>query len=83
MKETIVCTRVEFKLSARHSDDNGVESLMKCLLAFLEERKRGGSKNKLRKCTATSGAGSASFWFVFSLGEFHIRKSTDLHAMKT
>jgi hypothetical protein len=40
-----MCTRLEFKLSARHSDDNGVESLMKCLLAFLEERKRGGSKN--------------------------------------
>lgn len=36
-----MCTRLEFKLSARHSDDNGVESLMKFLLAFLEERKKG------------------------------------------
>lgn len=45
MRETAMCTRLEFKLSARHSDDNGVESLMKFLLAFLEERKRGGSKN--------------------------------------
>lgn len=47
-----MCTRLEFKLSARHSDDNGGKSLMKFLLAFLEERKRGGSKNSEQR---TSG----------------------------
>lgn len=41
-----MCTRLEFKLSARQSYDNGVESLMKFLLAFLEERKRRVSKKE-------------------------------------
>lgn len=46
MTEAIMCTQPEFKLSARNSDDNGLESLMKIFLAFLQERKMGGSKRE-------------------------------------
>ena len=49
MVETIMCTRLEFKLSARHSDDNAVETLINFPLAFLEEGKRGGSENNCIK----------------------------------
>lgn len=72
-----MCTRLEFKLSARHSDDNGVESLMKFLLAFLEERKRGWSKNDEHKTSAHPASENAQFWLFFSL--WSLQTSEDSH----